>query len=93
MEEGTDSRPVVRGEIVKLDYATLRETIYRGCKLVFEGGKPPIMENCDFVGCEFIFDGPAGNTQAFLRMLVGAGGASLVVNDMLGLKDWAARGG
>ncbi len=86
-------RAEVRGEIVKLDYSTLRDTVYLECKLIFEGGRPPILINCDFRNCEFIFEGAALNTQMFLTLLANSGAADLVVNSMLGLKDWTQKNG
>ena len=86
-----DNRPVVQGEVVRLDYATLRDTIFRDCKLVFEGGRPPSMNGCDFIECEFILEGPAQNTQIFLTLLAKSGAAELVVGQMLGLTNWAPK--
>ena len=39
------------------------------CKLVYKGNKPPSFQNCNFWGNEFVFDGPAGNTLAFLQSI------------------------
>ena len=81
-------RPEVIDQVVRLDYAVLRDTVYRKCKLVFEGGRPPIMSGCDFIECEFIFEGPARNAQEFLTILAHGGAAELVVHGMLGLHTW-----
>lgn len=86
-------RPTVTNDVVRLDFAVLRDTVYQGCKLIYEGGRPPIMDGCDFVECEFIFQGNALNTQAFLTMLAHSGAAELVVNGMLGLADWGRKNG
>lgn len=37
------------------------------CKLTYRGGQSPSFQQCDFQLNEFIFDGPAGNTLAFLQ--------------------------
>lgn len=81
-------RAEVRGEIIKLDYATLRDTNYINCKLVFAGGRPPSMVNCDFIESEFILEGPADATRFFLSVLAKSGAGDLVVKGMLGLQDW-----
>ncbi len=86
-------RQEVRDEIVKLDYSTLRDTNYINCTLVFEGGRPPSMINCDFIECEFVLEGAARNTQVFLTILSQSGASELVVNGMLGLKNWAPKDG
>ena len=83
----------VENDIIKLDFSTLRDTTFYRCKLVFEGGRPPSMVNCDFIECEFILDGPARNTQAFLTILSQIGAADLVVKGMLGLKNWSENHG
>lgn len=83
-----DKRSVVQGEVVRLDYTVLRDTIFRSCKLVFEGGRPPSMIGCDFVDCEFILEGAARNTQIFMTLLAKGGAGELVVHQMLGLSDW-----
>jgi hypothetical protein len=84
-------RKLVKDAVVRLDYSTLQDTTYEDCKLVFEGGRPPVLINCSFVRCEFVLDGPALNTQAFLTMLARTrDGADLVVNGMLGL-SWGPK--
>lgn len=84
-------RKQVRDQVVHLDYGTLRDTDYYNCTLVYEGGSPPTMANCNFVNCEFIFDKAAQNTQYFLRMLAQSGAAEFVVRDYLGLVNWGPR--
>ncbi len=88
-----ENRPEIRGKIIKLDYATLRDTIYKDCKLIFGGGRPPSMLNCDFIESEFILEGPAQNTMHFLGSIAHSGGDELVVNGMLNLKDWSRQNG
>lgn len=86
-------RPEITGDIIKLDYATLRDTKYVDCKLIFAGGRPPVMQNCDFIECEFILEGPAQSTLHFLESLAHSGGAELVVKGMLGLVNWKPSDG
>lgn len=87
------NRPEIKDQIVQLDYQTLQDTIYRECKLVFKGGRPPIMTGCDFIDCEFILEGEAMNTLFFLGSIAHSGADALVVNDLLGLKKWALKDG
>jgi hypothetical protein len=78
----------IEGEVVVLDYATLEGMHLYRCKLVYRGGRPPNLLNCTFEECEFIFEGPALTTVAFLRALVlsdNEGGRDLVLHGMLGL--------
>lgn len=87
------ARTEIRGEIVKLDYTVLQDTNFTDCKLVFAGGRPPLLKDCDFNNCEFIFEGAADHTRNFLVMLVKSGAASLVVGEMLGLPNWGPKVG
>ncbi|MEQ8340075.1 MAG: hypothetical protein RID15_13860 [Marinovum algicola] len=86
-------RTEVTGEVVKLDYARLSNTKFFQCKLVYEGGRPPMMENCDFIECEFILEGAARNTQAFLTLLANSGAEDLVVHGFLNLNSWGPKSG
>ncbi|SCB16566.1 hypothetical protein [Rhizobium hainanense] len=83
----------VADQIIKLDYADHRDTIFEHCKMIYEGGRPPSLINCDFIECEFIFEGPALNTVHFMAAIAngGAGGAELVVKGMLNLQNWEPR--
>ncbi|MCR9088669.1 MAG: hypothetical protein NXH97_18210 [Rhodobacteraceae bacterium] len=87
-----DTRPIVEGEIIKLDYATLQDTIFRNCKMIYGGGRPPTMINCVFDACEFIFEGPALNTQMFMASLANGGAEDLIIGTMLGLPNWGPKG-
>jgi len=46
------------------------------CVIIYSGGKPPNMVNCDFIDCHFRFEMAAGNTIAFLRGLASCPGWS-----------------
>lgn len=87
-QEGTPAeKTLVENETVLLDFKELRNTIYRNCRLVYEGGTPPILVNCDFVNCAFKLEGRALNTIHFLQMIANStGGRDLVISQMLGLK-------
>jgi len=83
----------VADQIIKLDYTDHRDTVFERCKMIYEGGRPPSLINCDFIECEFIFEGPALNTAHFMASIAhgGAGGADLVVKGMLNLQNWEPR--
>lgn len=42
---------------------------FRNARLIYEGGVPPRFDNCRFDDCDFVFQGPAGRTLAFLRAM------------------------
>jgi len=81
-------RKVVENEVVYLDYGDFRETDFRNCKLIYKGGRPPNLINNNFHACEWIFEGDAGNTVAFLRALAapGAGGRVFLMEHLLGIE-------
>lgn len=60
-------------ETVSLDGQIFSDCEFLKSRLIFAGGEPPIFENCRFQDCEWRFDGPAGNTLAYLKNLWGAG--------------------
>jgi hypothetical protein len=68
------SEKVVENEIVKLDYGTFQNTEFRRCKLVYAGGRPPLMAGNRFLECEWVFVGEAQNTVEFLKALARSGG-------------------
>ena len=54
------------------------------CKLIYRGAKPPSFQGCNFWGTQFSFEGPAGNTLAFLQSLSDPGsGLQPIVLEML----------
>lgn len=65
---------IVENQIVQLDFGTFQNTEFRHCKLVYAGGRPPLMVNNAFVECEWVFVSEAQNTVAFLKMLAASGG-------------------
>jgi hypothetical protein len=76
----------VGGQVVILDYAELTNVRFFQCKLVYRGGRPPIINNVIFDHCEFIFEGPALSTAQFLHtMAISEGGKALVLS-ILGIK-------
>jgi hypothetical protein len=77
---------IVENEIVRLDFGTFQQTEFRNCKLVYAGGRPPIMVQNNFVDCEWVFVGEAQNTVDFLKALARSGGGfdDLVRRTMFG---------
>jgi hypothetical protein len=84
-------RTEVRGELVRLDYSVLRDTNFVECKLIYGGGRPPILQNCDFIDSEFILEGHAQATAHFLAILGRSGAGHLVIHQMLGLTNWVEK--
>lgn len=79
-------RKEVRGDVIVLDYATLQNTNFINCKIVYRGGHPPNLDECDFISCEWIFEGAALNTVAFLRALVATDGfRPFILHGILGI--------
>ena len=79
----------VENQIVELDYREFKDQHFINCKLVFKGGRPPSLTGCTLEESEFVFEGPAWNTVAFLRAFAGegnAGGKDLVLA-ILGFKQ------
>ncbi|WP_139218705.1 hypothetical protein [Roseivivax halotolerans] len=74
-----NDKRTVKGDVVVLDYADLRNTRYERCKMIYRGGRPPTLVNNDFVECEWIFENEAQNTLRFLKALVEGGGEDLVL--------------
>lgn len=87
------NQDTIVGTIVKLDYGKFENTTFKECKLIYEGGRPPVMVNCAFIDSEFIFEGPALNTVGFMAAIARGGGegAELIVHQMLGLTTWSPK--
>ena len=78
MTEIASGRPgnqEVRDQTVRLDYQTFEGKSFIRCQLLYAGGTPPTLINCDFINCRFILEGPAQATAQFLRDLATEGGA------------------
>jgi hypothetical protein len=72
----------VENEVVRIDYGVFQNTEFRNCKLVYAGGRPPIMVQNRFIDCEWVFMGEAQNTVDLLKGLADSGG---------GLEDMVRR--
>lgn len=57
---------------IDLDGNTYVNCQFRDVMVVYAGGIPPEFQNCTFQETKFTFEGPAGNTLMFLRMMAPA---------------------
>ncbi|WP_291832302.1 hypothetical protein [Brevundimonas sp.] len=55
-----------------LDGNTYINCQFSNARLTFQGGQPPGFVNCTFEDTEFVFDGAAGRTMAFLKAMAPA---------------------
>lgn len=80
-------KEIIKGEQITLDYGEFRNKRFEACKIIYKGGRPPILVENDFIGCDFIFENEAANTLNLLRGMVhgGEGGEDLVLQ-MLGIQ-------
>lgn len=82
----THRNTTLRGKI-ELDGSTFENVNFEAAELVYKGGLPPRMLDCGFgKGVSFTFEGPAGNTLAFLKQMAGSGNWSNFVKGMLGIR-------
>lgn len=57
---------------VETDDTLFRGVTFDGAELVYRGGAAPTFDRCRFLDVTFTFEGPAGETLDYLRMLAGA---------------------
>lgn len=76
-----------------IDDNIFRDCAFRRCRLIYRGGKPPVIERCTIIDTEFAFEGAASRTVQFLSSLAKSteGGDEFVVKVMLGLSGWAKK--
>lgn len=75
VEEGVPdfSGTAFGGQRVTIDGGRFRKCRFNGTTFIYNGGKPPLFENCSFHKVGFDFSGPAGHTFALLRWLTDEG--------------------
>ena len=61
-------------ETVALDAEQFGDCEFRDCRMIYRGGEPPKFDNCNFVGCEWLFEDAAANTLKHLKTLWAVGG-------------------
>ena len=84
--KGRPGNEVIEGQVVRLDYQRFEKKSFYECTLVYAGGSPPSLIECDFISSNFVFEGAAGNTLGFLGSLAktSPSGRALVLS-MLGI--------
>ena len=88
MADSEADQDVIKNQVINLDYQEFENKRLENCKLVYAGGRPPILRGTTIINCEFILEGPALNTANFLTLISHSGDAKLVVQSLLGLKNW-----
>jgi hypothetical protein len=86
--QGRAGNEIIRSQTVRLDYAHFEKKTFLSCTLVYGGGLPPTLIECDFIDSRFDLEGPAQQTAQLLGSLAnggGEGGKSLI-SEMLGIK-------
>ncbi|WP_428312183.1 hypothetical protein [Hydrocarboniphaga sp.] len=70
-----------KGSKVKLDGTLFEDCAFEGCTLVYAGGELPQFVGCSFNNIQFVLDGAAARSAAYIRMTYKAGAANVV-------RDW-----
>jgi hypothetical protein len=65
-------------ETVVLEGETFSDCEFRDCRLIYTGGEPAVLTNCQFVGCDWKLEDGAVRTLAHLKLMWSAGGKSAV---------------
>lgn len=82
-----EGNTVLQMESVILDGGYFYKKSFVFCNLIYSGGVPPTLVECDFLNSKFSFDGPARNTLDLLAAFAqgGKSGRDLVFG-FLGVK-------
>lgn len=72
------SGAIYNHETVGLDGENFSGCEFRGCRLVYSGGEPPVFDDCRIDECEWRFEEAAARTLAFLKVVWAAGGKAAV---------------
>tara|TARA_R110002124_G_scaffold30983_1_gene105600 strand:- start:578 stop:853 length:276 start_codon:yes stop_codon:yes gene_type:complete len=80
--KGRPGNEEVRDQTVRMDYQTFERKSFIDCKLVYAGGDPPTLIDCDFIQCSWTFEGPALNTARFMAAMSQSseGGKDLILS-------------
>jgi hypothetical protein len=76
---------IVRDQTIILDGGHFVGKSFIDCRLVYEGGLPPVLKECDFIDSEFAFDGAASRTLSFVSALA-RNGAEDLIKSLVGLR-------
>jgi hypothetical protein len=63
---------------VALDDQEFHSCTFRNCRLVYSGGRPPVLDTCSFDGVALILAAAAGDTLNFMRAMYNRGFKNLV---------------
>jgi hypothetical protein len=61
-----------------LDNQEFHSCTFRNCRLVYSGGKPPVLDTCSFEDVSLIFAASAGETLNFMRAMYHRGFQNLI---------------
>jgi hypothetical protein len=87
-QKGRPGNDLIEGQVVRLDYGRFEKKTFYKCTLVYGGGLPPTLIDCDFIESMFAFEGAAQNTIAFMSSFVRLGGeAQALMKLMIGLNQ------
>ena len=70
-----------KGSKVRLDGTLFEACSFDGCTLVYAGGELPQFIGCSFNSVQFVLDGAAARSAAYIRMTFKAGAGNVV-------RDW-----
>jgi hypothetical protein len=65
-------------ETVALDDEHFTDCEFRGCRMVYRGGEPPVFEDCRFDDCDWRFEDAAARTLTYMKAVWAAGGKAQV---------------
>lgn len=82
----------IKGDTVHLDGNEYHRCEFTRCRLVYSGGELPVFMNCKIDHCVFTFDGSAGRTLEYMRMLSSLSNGALV-EEILATVKGANSGG
>jgi hypothetical protein len=56
-----------QNKTIALDNQEFHSCTFRNCRLVYSGGRPPVLEGCSFDSVVLLFAAAAGDTLNFMR--------------------------
>jgi hypothetical protein len=65
-------------ETVLLDGEAFEDCEFRGCRMVFRGGEPPVFSQCRFDDCDWRFEDAAGRALTVMKQIWALGGKAPV---------------
>lgn len=71
-------KEIFEDKSILLDGEHFEACTFTRCKLIFEGGMPPVLVQNNFNECMWVFDGAALRTIAFMSALYRGGAKELI---------------